>query len=112
MGLVMGLLCFFALTAGCQQQQETAPPTQAGLLAAANVELQVERADHEAEIEALRQQYGDVLHRREDELARLQKEIATLSAENDELRDKIRLVKIELAKLAEMMGTEPPKNGG
>jgi cell shape-determining protein MreC len=113
-GLTVGLVFVSALTAGCQQQQEAARETQAGLVAAANAKLNEARAGHKAEIEGLQRQYGEVLRRRENGLAKRQREIETLRAENTRLREKIRMVKTELAKLEEMIGTEiePPENGG
>lgn len=103
----MGLLLLAALTAGCQQQQEIAREQQADLLAAARAELNTERADHEREIKSLQRQYNDILQQREAEVATLQEEVETLEAKNDDLRDKIRTIRRDLAKLQEVMGPDP-----
>ncbi|MBN2128679.1 MAG: hypothetical protein JW741_04255 [Sedimentisphaerales bacterium] len=106
----MSLIFLAALTAGCQQQEqrqeEVALAEQANLLAAARAELNTERDEHEAEIRNLERQYNDILKQREAELATLQMEMETLKAANDDLRDKIRTVRRELAKLQVVMGPE------
>jgi len=106
--IATSLIFLAVLTAGCQQQQEkeVALDEQANLLAAARAEINTERDDHEREIQSLERQYNDVLKRREAELATLQMEMETLKAANDDLRDKIRTVRRELAKLHEVMGPE------
>jgi len=109
--IAVGLLLLAALTAGCQQQQqqqqkEVAREEQADLLAAARAKLNTERADHEREIKSLQRQYNDILQQRETEVATLQGEIETLKAKNDDLRDTIRTIRRDLAKLQEVMGPE------
>ena len=103
--IVVGLVVLAAL-AGCQQPQpkQTAPAAQDPLLTEARAELSAERADREAEITVLQQQYHDILKQRETEIATLQAEIATLKAKNAELRDKIRAVRRDLDTLQKVMG--------
>ena len=72
-----------------------------------------EQPAHEAEIRSLQRQYNEILRQREVELATcqahgadLQKELEEIAGENAELREKIRTVKLELARLQKMIG--PP----
>ena len=112
--LAFGLVLLLLVTCGCQGPQQAGPSdSQAGSLAAGNVALREKLADHEAEFQALQRQYNEILRQREVELATcqahsadLESELDEIAAENAELREKIRTVKTELARLQNVIG--PP----
>ena len=110
--LVPGLVLMLLATCGCQGPQEAgASDSQVGSPAAGDVALRAKLADHEAEFQALQRQYNEILRQREVELATcqahsadLQSELEEIAAENAELREKIRTVKTELARLQHVIG--------
>jgi peptidoglycan hydrolase CwlO-like protein len=111
---ISAVVVLAVLTAGCHNRQRpAAEPNQVSPAAAAQAELQQERAGYEAEITSLQRQYNDILQQREAELATRENEIAALRqdikklrAQNAELRQTIKTVKAALEKLEEVV--EPP----
>ena len=108
-GVLVWLVLISAVLIGCHGD----PQAQNGPAGAPNpggVQLLKQRAEHEAEIRSLQRQYGDVLGQREAELATCQRRLAELEqdletavAENLGLREKIRVVRTEIARLQQML---------
>ena len=110
-GWATAVVALATLMAGCHNEQRPAAEAeQVSPVAAAQAELQQERADHETEIVGLQRQYNDILRQREAELATRQNEIAALRqdikklrTQNAELRETIKAVKAALRKLEEVV---------
>ena len=109
--LALGLVVLL-VTCGCQRAQQAGPSDgQAGSPAAGDAALRQKLADHEAEFQALQRQYNEILRQREVELATcqansadLESELEEIATENAGLREKIRTVKAELARLQDVIG--------
>jgi len=106
LNLSAGLVLLAVLAGGCQQVEQATTDEQAEHLAAARVELQNERAQRELEIKSIERQYNDILQQREAELATLREEVEALKARNEDLRDTIRMIRRDLARLQEVAGTQ------
>jgi predicted RNase H-like nuclease (RuvC/YqgF family) len=90
------------LATGCQQSERAGLDGQPEGLAAARAALENQRVQHEREMESLQRQYNDILRQREAEIATLQEEVVSLEAKNEDLRDKIRMIRRDLARLQEV----------
>jgi chromosome segregation ATPase len=104
--LSAAVVLLVVLAGGCQQGEHAGRDLQDERLAAARAELENQRVQHEREIEGLQRQYNDILLQRETELATLQQEVDSLKAKNEDLRDTIRMIRRDLARLQEVAGEQ------